>query len=349
MVNTHVHADHVGWNTTLRDGEWVPTFPNAKYLINKTDVDYWNPLNGHPKKAVVAGITADYGNQNMFEDSVAPIIQAGRAILWNESHVIDENLRLDVQQGHTPGSAVLTLASGSDRAVFVGDMVHTPVQILDPELHSCFDEDQQEARISRRRVLSWAADHSALVLPAHFPGAGAAEVSAEGSGFAIRSWAPFAATEQDPGRDHGRGGHTPRPGPGPRAARDQPFPRRSLCPHTSWRGSLRRPAAAGCVERRAGCRRRSGRRCPRTAAELDRRPGHDADQRRALAGVAADYLTATIWTPSTAEPGRLPVVVFVHGGGFLAGTGAAPVYDGTAFARDGVVVVALHYRLGAIG
>lgn len=190
VVNTHVHSDHVGWNTTLRDGEWIPTFPNARYVLNSTDVDYWNPVNGHVKRAVVAGLTADYGNQNMFEDSVAPILQEGLADLWDGSHVIDENLRLDVQAGHTPGSAVLTVQSGSDRAVLVGDLVHSPVQILDPELHSCFDEDPQQARTARRRVLSWAADHTALVLPAHFPGSGGAEVSRQGDGFAIRSWAP---------------------------------------------------------------------------------------------------------------------------------------------------------------
>lgn len=192
VVNTHVHSDHVGWNTTLVDGQWVPTFPNAGYVLNGADVEYWNPLNGFPKKAVVAGMTADYGNQNMFEDSVAPILQAGLAAVWEEQHRIDENLILDARPGHTPGSGVLTLQSGTDRAVFVGDMVHSPVQILDPELHSCFDEDQQQARTARREVLSWAADNTALVLPAHFPGAGAAEVSRQGTGFAVSAWAPFA-------------------------------------------------------------------------------------------------------------------------------------------------------------
>ena len=191
VINTHVHADHVGWNTTLSAGSWVPTFRNAQYLINKADVDYWNPLNGHRKRAVVGGLSAEFGNQNMYEDSIAPVLSDGRAVLWEDSYVIDENLRLDLRAGHTPGSSVLTLRSGTDRAVFVGDLVHTPVQLLQPDLHSCFDEDQRAAVTSRRRVLAWAADHTALVLPAHFPGPGAAEIAHDGTGFAVRQWPGF--------------------------------------------------------------------------------------------------------------------------------------------------------------
>ncbi|MEV6386902.1 MBL fold metallo-hydrolase [Nocardia xishanensis] len=192
VINTHVHADHVGWNTTLADNAWVPTFPNARYLLNEADVRYWDPLNGHRKSAVVGGLTADFGNQNMFEDSVAPVIQAGQAVLWEDSHVIDENLHLRVEPGHTPGSAVLELTSGSDRAVFVGDLLHTPVQLFEPHQHSCFDEDRDRASVTRRRVLSRAADEHALVLPAHFPGAGAAEIERRGAGFGVKRWAPFA-------------------------------------------------------------------------------------------------------------------------------------------------------------
>ncbi|GAB2602452.1 MBL fold metallo-hydrolase [Streptomyces capparidis] len=193
VVNTHVHADHVGWNTVLADRAWVPTFPNATYLINRTDFDFWNPVNGTDRRAVAGGVPAHLGNQNMFEDSVLPVHRAGQALLWEDSHVIDRNLRLDVAAGHTPGSAVLTLRSGGDTAVFVGDVMHSPVQILDPGLHTCFDEDPARASATRRRILDWAADHRALVIPAHFPGHGAAEVDREGSGFAIRQWAPFSA------------------------------------------------------------------------------------------------------------------------------------------------------------
>ncbi len=185
VVNTHLHVDHVGWNTRLEDREWVPTFPNATYLIAKDDFDFWNPENNHRT-------ALGRGNQNVFEDSVAPVHRAGQVRLWEGSHRIDSRLRLDLAPGHTPGSCVLTLESGTDRAVFVGDLLHSPVQILEPDHNSCFCEDPVRARATRRRVLGWAADQRALVVPAHLGGHGAAQVERNGPGFAIREWAPFA-------------------------------------------------------------------------------------------------------------------------------------------------------------
>ncbi|MBW8821145.1 MAG: MBL fold metallo-hydrolase, partial [Streptomyces sp.] len=190
VINTHLHIDHVGWNTYLDGRSWVPTFPNATYLMPKDDFDFWNPENGHQP-------LLGRGNQNVFEDSVAPVHQAGLTQLWENSHQIDANLRLDTAPGHTPGSSVLTLTSGADRAVFVGDMLHSPVQILEPDANSCFCEDPAGARATRRKVLGWAADNNALVIPAHLGGHGATEVVREGSTFAIKGWAPFTPyTEQ---------------------------------------------------------------------------------------------------------------------------------------------------------
>nr|WP_285632924.1 MBL fold metallo-hydrolase [Actinoallomurus iriomotensis] len=184
VVNTHLHVDHVGWNTCLDGRRWVPTFPNATYLMPKADFDFWNPANGHRP-------LLGRGNQNVFEDSVAPVHEAGRTLLWEDGHRIDANLRLDPAPGHTPGSSVLTLTSGSDRAVFVGDLLHNPVQIFEPDANSCFCEDPTGARATRRRLLGWAADNHALLIPAHLGGHGAAEVERDGSRFAIKGWAPF--------------------------------------------------------------------------------------------------------------------------------------------------------------
>ncbi|MFD8634585.1 MULTISPECIES: MBL fold metallo-hydrolase [unclassified Streptomyces] len=185
VVNTHLHADHVGWNTRLEGDDWVPTFPNATYLIHRDDFDFWNPANGH------SSVLGD-GNVEAFEDSVAPVHAAGRTLLWEgDSHRIDANLRLDLAAGHTPGSSVVTLASGTDRAVFVGDLLHSPVQILEPDANSCFCEDAGRARASRRRLLGWAADRGGLLIPAHFGGHGAAEVARDGDRFAVKGWAPF--------------------------------------------------------------------------------------------------------------------------------------------------------------
>jgi glyoxylase-like metal-dependent hydrolase (beta-lactamase superfamily II) len=111
--------------------------------------------------------------------------------LWDGSHAIDANLTLELAAGHTPGSSVLWLESGTDRAALVGDLMHTPIQVVEPELNSCFCEDEGQARASRRRVLERAADTGALVLPAHFGGQGAVEVRRDGSKFAISEWAGF--------------------------------------------------------------------------------------------------------------------------------------------------------------
>ncbi|GAB3644530.1 MBL fold metallo-hydrolase [Glycomyces tarimensis] len=185
VINTHLHIDHVGWNTYLDDRTWVPTFPNATYLMPRADFDFWNPANGHAPRL-------GRGNQNVFEDSVAPVHEAGLTRLWEDGHRIDANLTLEPAPGHTPGSAVVALESGGDRALFVGDLVHTAFQFVEPETNSCFCEAPAEARSTRRRLLERAADTNALVIPAHLGGHGGAEVVREGDRFAIKSWAPLA-------------------------------------------------------------------------------------------------------------------------------------------------------------
>ncbi|MGW0117747.1 MBL fold metallo-hydrolase [Streptomyces sp. NPDC003327] len=181
VVNTHLHADHVGWNTRAADGEpgeWVPTFPNARYLLPAADDAHYGPGNAYG-----GGLSED--DRYLYEDSVAPVHRAGQAVLWDGVHRIDEHLTLESAPGHTPGSAVLRLASGDERAVFVGDLLHSPVQILDPAHNSCFCLDAAAAAASRRRILERAADERELVVPAHFGGTGVAEVRREGAGFAV--------------------------------------------------------------------------------------------------------------------------------------------------------------------
>jgi glyoxylase-like metal-dependent hydrolase (beta-lactamase superfamily II) len=184
VVNTHLHVDHVGWNTRLLDGQWVPTFPNATYLMPKVDFEFWNPANN---ANIVGGV-----NENVFEDSVAPVFANGQVQLWEDTHTIDEHLRLESAPGHTPGSSVVKLSSGSDHALFAGDLIHTPLQVFEPEHNSCFCEDPTASRRTRRQLLGWVADNNALLLPAHLSGSSGLEVSHAGPGFAIKQWAPFA-------------------------------------------------------------------------------------------------------------------------------------------------------------
>jgi glyoxylase-like metal-dependent hydrolase (beta-lactamase superfamily II) len=183
VVNTHLHLDHIGWNTRLVDGNWVPTFPNATYLMPSVDFHYWNPVNN---PAIAGGV-----NEHAFEDSVAPVHAAGQVHLWEGSHAIDANLRLEDAPGHTPGSSVVKLQSGGDKALFAADIMHTPLQVTYPAYSSCFCENVTAARATRRALLGWAADANALVLPAHFSGQSALEIERGGDSFAIRRWAPF--------------------------------------------------------------------------------------------------------------------------------------------------------------
>ncbi|MFF7847191.1 MBL fold metallo-hydrolase [Streptomyces sp. NPDC007910] len=188
VVNTHLHADHVGWNTRPGDapGTWVPAFPNARYLLPAADDAHFGPDNAY-------GGGRRTQDRLVYEDSVAPVRREGLAVLWDGEHRIDGNLTLESAPGHTPGSSVLRLESGGDRAVFVGDLVHSPVQLLDPSHGSCFCVDPAGAEASRRRILGRAADRRELVVPAHFGGAGAAEVREEGGGFALKGWAEWTA------------------------------------------------------------------------------------------------------------------------------------------------------------
>lgn len=182
VINTHLHVDHVGWNTRLSDGTWVPTFPNATYVMPRADFDFFDPA----KNAHITPV-----NENVFEDSVAPVQASGQVQLWEDSVVIDENLRLEAAPGHTPGSSVVTLDSGSDVALFAGDLLHSPLQVRQVDQNSCFCEDAATARATRRAMLEWAAERGALVLPAHVGGHGAFEVQRSGGGFSISAWAPF--------------------------------------------------------------------------------------------------------------------------------------------------------------
>ncbi|GHE88936.1 MBL fold metallo-hydrolase [Amycolatopsis deserti] len=193
VVNTHVHYDHVGWNTHLVNGEWAPTFPNARYLIPRIDRQYFDPVNEHrrPPARTDADRLRRRGSHLVFADSIVPILDHGLAMLWEDSFRIDRNLTLTPAPGHTPGSSVLRLTSGTDRAFFVGDLVHSPIQVAEPAANSCFCENPAEARATRRRLLDEAAETRALVVPAHFPGHGAAEVRRSGDGYELHNWAAF--------------------------------------------------------------------------------------------------------------------------------------------------------------
>ncbi|WP_030058857.1 MBL fold metallo-hydrolase [Streptomyces novaecaesareae] len=185
VVNTHLHADHVGWNTKEENGSWVPTFPNAVYFLPAADRAFFDPAAGHAARSTAGLDPRRWAEWDLvFGDSVAPVLAAGQAKEWSGSLRIDSALVLEETPGHTPGSSVLRVESGGERAVFVGDLMHSPVQLAHPSCNSCFCLDPAQAAASRLRVLERAAAEGELVIPAHFAGAGAARVRRQGAGFA---------------------------------------------------------------------------------------------------------------------------------------------------------------------
>jgi glyoxylase-like metal-dependent hydrolase (beta-lactamase superfamily II) len=179
VVCSHIHVDHVGWNTRLVDGKWEPTFRNARYILPVGDREYWDPLIAGPGPGEIGTIV----NAGMFEDSVRPILEAGRAEWADDGFEVAPHITLNAHPGHTPGSMVMHVSSDGTNAMFCGDIVHHPAQIYEPEWNSIFCEHPEQARETRRRVLGQATDLEALLIPAHFGGDHLVRVAREGTGF----------------------------------------------------------------------------------------------------------------------------------------------------------------------
>ncbi len=169
VLCTHLHCDHCGWNTRLRDGRWVPTFPNASYVFSRAE---------HEAAAAAGGVT--------YEQSVRPIVEAGRAKLVDSDFAISELVSLEDTSGHTPGHVAVNLASRGRRATMTGDLIHSPIQCVYPEWSPVFDRDPKRAAAVRRRFLEKHADTDTWVLTAHFPPPSYGKVVSVGSGFRLR-------------------------------------------------------------------------------------------------------------------------------------------------------------------
>jgi glyoxylase-like metal-dependent hydrolase (beta-lactamase superfamily II) len=187
VVNTHLHFDHVGWNT-MRDGDsWVPTFPNARYLVPEADYRHFEPGGDAQSKTprTEEDESAQRHVRTVFADSVSPV--QDQIELWSGDHRLSESLWLRPAAGHTPGSSVVWLDAGKP-AVFVGDLTHCPIQLGRPSDPCAWDEDFAAAAVTRKRVLTEASRKRAAVIPAHYPGHGGATVVARGDGFMVDDW-----------------------------------------------------------------------------------------------------------------------------------------------------------------
>jgi glyoxylase-like metal-dependent hydrolase (beta-lactamase superfamily II) len=169
VLCTHLHVDHVGWNTMLVDGKWVPTFPDARYLIGQTEFDHWK----------THGAVNDRGD-DPFSDSVKPVFDAGLVDFVASDQAICPEIRLEPTPGHTPGHVSVRISSKGEEALITGDVMHHPCQMARPDWASAADSDPDAARETRLALLDRCAEKPLLVIGTHFAGPTAGHVRRDG-------------------------------------------------------------------------------------------------------------------------------------------------------------------------
>jgi glyoxylase-like metal-dependent hydrolase (beta-lactamase superfamily II) len=172
VLCTHLHVDHVGWNTVLMDGRWVPTFPRARYLIARTEYEHWRSRRGDDHAAA-------------FADSVQPVWDAGLVDLIATEHRLCDEVSLVPTPGHTPGHASVRIASEGEEALITGDFVHHPCQMARLDWASSADDDPERARRTRRETFARLAGTQTLVIGTHFATPTAGRVVRDGDAFRL--------------------------------------------------------------------------------------------------------------------------------------------------------------------
>jgi glyoxylase-like metal-dependent hydrolase (beta-lactamase superfamily II) len=168
VLCTHLHVDHVGWNTKLVDGKWVPTFANARYLFGKTEYEHWRDHSHEPSQKAVFG------------DSVKPIVDAGKAeLIASDARVTDE-ITMIPTPGHSPGHMSLLIASNGEEALLTGDVAHHPCQMAHLDWASAVDTDPKQSTATRRELFSRFTDRPVLVIGGHY---NAGHIKREGDAF----------------------------------------------------------------------------------------------------------------------------------------------------------------------
>jgi glyoxylase-like metal-dependent hydrolase (beta-lactamase superfamily II) len=170
VMCTHLHVDHVGWNTRLENGRWVPTFPKARYIFGEREYAYWSEEHAKTPNQIL-------------EDSVLPVIAAGQADLVRTDTALNDHVRLTPTPGHTPDHFAVELGKGETTAVLTGDLIHSPLQARYPELSMRADSDQKQSAITRRKFLECHCDTGRLMCTAHFPSPSTGHFTRWGDGF----------------------------------------------------------------------------------------------------------------------------------------------------------------------
>jgi glyoxylase-like metal-dependent hydrolase (beta-lactamase superfamily II) len=185
VLCTHLHVDHVGWNTRLEGGRWVPTFPRARYLFARKEWEHWS---GGAQMPALYGADAEPDDE--LGDSVRPIIDAGLADLVETDHRITSEVRLQPTPGHTPGHVSVRIESEGQLALISGDVMHHPIQCAEPDREVNSDSDAELARATRKHFLACCARDRALVLGTHFAPPTAGHVLPHGDVWHFEAWLP---------------------------------------------------------------------------------------------------------------------------------------------------------------
>jgi glyoxylase-like metal-dependent hydrolase (beta-lactamase superfamily II) len=156
VLCTHLHVDHVGWNTRLVDGRWVPTFVNARYVFGKAEYEHWRDNSIEPDKIAV------------FNDSVKPIVDAGNAELVASDARVSDEITLIPTPGHSPGHMSILIQSDGEQALLTGDVAHHPCQMAHLDWSSTADSDPVQSAATRRELFARFADTPTLVIGGHF-------------------------------------------------------------------------------------------------------------------------------------------------------------------------------------
>lgn len=183
VVCTHLHTDHVGWNTRLVAGKWIPTFTRARYLLAETEWEHWSA-------------EPDETNQTVLGDSVRPLFDAGQVDLVPVDHPVADGVVLEPTPGHTPGHVSVGIRSCGEEAVITGDLVHHPAQFVHPDWKVLADSDPAQALETRRGFMARYADTPTLVIGTHFSGPTAGQLVRDGEVYRLEAPVPRAEREE---------------------------------------------------------------------------------------------------------------------------------------------------------
>jgi glyoxylase-like metal-dependent hydrolase (beta-lactamase superfamily II) len=177
VLCTHLHFDHVGWNTRLVDGKWVPTFPQARYLFGRREWEHWKQLRE----------TGGYHHMDHLVDSIDPVVEAGLMDLIDPDYQVTDEVSLIPTPGHTPGHVSVLIRSRGEEAVITGDMMHHPIQFAVPTIHGNFDMDKEQGARTRVAFIERFADKSVLVIGSHFSDPTAGRIVADGAAWKLET------------------------------------------------------------------------------------------------------------------------------------------------------------------